>query len=138
MLSVCNLRSEHLKQTLTVITYFQKKNITSVHIYNNAPLNLKKQNCWKMSHLYWCKSRMFVMNRVPKDTNLSLIATEIWSIEFYNVTVLESFTSNNTLFSEKYFTYLSLYMQWCVVLWICNYMSVKLLNKSSCVPIKRQ
>lgn len=71
---------------------------------------------------------MFVMTRVSKDINTGLIAIEIHRIEFSDVRMLESFTFNSTLFSEKNFTYLSLYMQWCVVLWVYNYMSVKLLK----------
>lgn len=71
---------------------------------------------------------MFVMTRVSKDINTGLIAIEIQRIEFSDVTMLESFTFNSTLFSEKNFTYLSLYMQWCAVFWVYNYMSVKLLK----------
>lgn len=51
------------------------------------------------------------MTRVSKDTHTGLIATEIQGIELSDVMMLQSFTFNSTLFSEKNFTYFTLYMQ---------------------------
>lgn len=56
------------------------------------------------------------MTRVLKDTNTGLTATEIQCIELSDIMMLESFTFNSILLSEKYFTYFSLYMQRCIVL----------------------
>lgn len=51
------------------------------------------------------------MTRVSKEPHTGLIATEIQCIELTDVMMLESFTFNSTLFSEKNFTYFTLYMQ---------------------------